>query len=241
VAGISGPDAEGYAWYWIEWDHGTGWIRKDLVQLSGECAEYFLDLPTEPEPEAFQPDPEPGDRFPLPVDYPVIQAYHNHHPAIDLDAPAGTPVEAAAAGVVAACVTCSKCDSEHLAASPSWLTRAQQSEVFEDPAWGYGLGNHVIVRHAFAHLPEALRLWMADRGLMDGYAFVLYGHLSAMHVSPGDEVTAGTVLGVSGDTGHTARPSLHLEVRAGEAPEIGDTWQALLPAHPFLMFYTAAR
>lgn len=57
-----------------------------------------------------------------------------------------------------------------------------------------GYGNLVIIRH--------------ENGLETYYA-----HLSKRHVSPGDWVKAGDVLGLGGSTGRSSGPHLHFETR----------------------------
>lgn len=44
----------------------------------------------------------------------------------------------------------------------------------------------------------------------------LYGHLSRFLVKPEDKVTAGQLIGYSGDTGAVTGPHLHFELRLGE-------------------------
>jgi murein DD-endopeptidase MepM/ murein hydrolase activator NlpD len=45
----------------------------------------------------------------------------------------------------------------------------------------------------------------------------LYGHLSRISVRRGDRISIGTVLGLSGNTGHSTAPHLHFEVRRNNA------------------------
>ena len=53
----------------------------------------------------------------------------------------------------------------------------------------------------------------------DGY-FVLLGHLDSVAVAPGQQVSVGTVVGVSGNTGASTGPHLHIEVRAPDGTVI---------------------
>lgn len=57
-----------------------------------------------------------------------------------------------------------------------------------------GYGNHVILDY--------------------GHIQCLYGHLAAITVREGDEVYAGTVVGISGSTGKSTGPHLHIKISA---------------------------
>ncbi len=46
-----------------------------------------------------------------------------------------------------------------------------------------------------------------------GNNYYIYAHLSELAVKPGEEVTAGTRVGLSGNTGASSGPHLHFEVR----------------------------
>ncbi|MBX3047575.1 MAG: peptidoglycan DD-metalloendopeptidase family protein [Anaerolineales bacterium] len=72
--------------------------------------------------------------------------------------------------------------------SPSYL---------EDP---YGIS--VAIRHSFGHQGQPL--------------YTIYAHLRETRVMLGDQVVAGQVIGLSGNTGQSSGPHLHFEVRLGE-------------------------
>jgi murein DD-endopeptidase MepM/ murein hydrolase activator NlpD len=60
--------------------------------------------------------------------------------------------------------------------------------------WGGGYGNVIIIRHP------------------NGFE-TLYGHLSAVKVLPNQEVKAGDIIGLGGNTGHSFGSHLHFEMR----------------------------
>lgn len=70
------------------------------------------------------------------------------------------------------------------------------SEDLTDP---YGLA--VAIRHDFGYQQE--------------YLFTVYGHLSRVDVARGQQVQAGEVVGLTGETGKVTGPHLHFEVRVG--------------------------
>ena len=72
----------------------------------------------------------------------------------------------------------------------------QGSEDITDP---YGLA--VAIRHDF--------------GYQGDHVFTVYGHLSQVDVVRGQQVVAGELLGLSGETGNVTGPHLHFEVRIG--------------------------
>lgn len=57
-----------------------------------------------------------------------------------------------------------------------------------------------------------LRVWQLAK--VDGKSVgIFYAHLSELAVKEGDVVTAGTRVGLSGNTGKSSGPHLHFEVR----------------------------
>ena len=73
---------------------------------------------------------------------------------------------------------------------------ANDGVVVGTPYDADGFGNYVQIQHRDGHTSY-------------------YGHLASKGVSEGQEVTAGQVVGVSGDSGMTTGPHLHFEVRRG--------------------------
>ena len=57
-------------------------------------------------------------------------------------------------------------------------------------------------------------LVIVDNGTYKTY----YAHLSSIPVSVGDSVTAGTTIGLSGNTGNSTGPHLHYEIRQNNVP-----------------------
>ena len=59
------------------------------------------------------------------------------------------------------------------------------------------------------------KMILIDHG--DGWT-TAYAHLSEFHVSVGDKVEAGEIIGSSGRTGRVSGPHLHFEIRVGSDP-----------------------
>lgn len=83
------------------------------------------------------------------------------------------------------------------ACPPGTPVRANRSGKVIKAGWDNGgFGNHV-------------RIDSGD-GLIE-----IYGHMSRVNVKVGDTISAGQLLGLSGDTGNVTGPHLHFEVRKG--------------------------
>ena len=79
--------------------------------------------------------------------------------------------------------------------------------------WGPAFGHHVVVANtAFAD---------GTPGLWIGYM-----HLSKIQVKPGQKIKKGQIIGLSGNSGHTTGPHLHVEVQKS------CTWNAMRSVNP---------
>lgn len=78
-------------------------------------------------------------------------------------------------------------------------------------------------QHVYSMLPgKVIKTVYGNKGygnyvIMDyGHLQVLYGHLAAITVRVGDDVYAGTIIGISGNSGKSTGPHLHLKIMAGK-------------------------
>ena len=78
--------------------------------------------------------------------------------------------------------------------SSVYATKSGRVPLTNSSGWGGGYGNYVVIDHG-------------------GGLTTLYAHMSVVKVSPGDTVSQGTVIGVTGNTGASTGPHLHYEVR----------------------------
>jgi murein DD-endopeptidase MepM/ murein hydrolase activator NlpD len=101
------------------------------------------------------------------------QGFHGPYNAVDIGAPVGTPIVAAADGVVIAAKSTN--------------------------AWNGGYGGMIIIKHT--------------NGSQS-----LYAHMSRLDVNPGETVSQGEQIGLSGNTGRSTGPHLHLEFRGIKTP-----------------------
>ncbi len=89
---------------------------------------------------------------------------------------------------------------------------AQSGEVLVVDADGeanMGFGNYITLAHDLTRTAS---------GLYKATQWTLYAHLSRAVVKPGDKVTAGQIIGYSGNTGNSTGPHLHFQVQESKAP-----------------------
>ena len=83
--------------------------------------------------------------------------------------------------------------------SPIYASAAGNVIVARSAGWNGGYGKYVVIDH-----PNDTQ--------------TLYGHMSRVIVSPGDQVYRGQVIGYIGNTGRSTGPHLHFEVRGAWNP-----------------------
>jgi murein DD-endopeptidase MepM/ murein hydrolase activator NlpD len=219
-----GQDGLKFRWMKVSANGVSGYIREDLLIYSDDCTAQGLfgsgtDTGTSTTtPPTTNLNPQRLFLAPIRQRYVIFQEYGvNRHKGVDLDVDVGTPIVASGVGVVAFLNKCTKCTAD----KPNFMSQGLplwDPVAINDPAWGYGFGNAVIVRYGWADLPSSMREVLTGQNLPGGNAYVIHGHLSRINVVPGAIVREGTVLGYSGNTGNSSGPHLHLEVRLSKSP-----------------------
>ncbi len=111
-----------------------------------------------------------------------------------------------------------------------WPTWGRVTSSFNVRRWGHlhkGLdigNNYGVPINAAASGVVIYADWHGSYGrkiiIFHGFGFsTLYAHLSKMHVSVGDEVVKGQVIGTIGSTGRSTGPHLHYEILIDGVPQ----------------------
>ncbi len=232
LVGASEPDPDGFRWYSVKVGGETGWIRGDLVELSIDCAQFTFISEDEVGPDA--KPPIISNKFPLPVDGAITTPYTRSHRGLDLAAPMGTQLLAAADGLCIRRIDCEACTEDRPNVQPR--PGVGCPELFKRKDWGFGYGNFLVIRHNYEVLPPALRAEMDKQNLTGGFAYVLYAHMSRLDVNIGDPVQQGQLIGLTGNHGCSSGPHLHFEVRIGKDETVDGRWLNQTPVNPNLMF-----
>ncbi|MEQ8672470.1 MAG: peptidoglycan DD-metalloendopeptidase family protein [Aggregatilineales bacterium] len=231
LVGASEPDNDNLRWFALKLGTTSAWVRSDLVNLSAGCSAFtFID-----DADVVQDKPPvTSEKFPLPTKAAISQGYKSSHRGFDLNASEGSALVAPMDGLCIRRVNCTKCTS----ARPNRYPNAsfQCPDTWTDPAWGFGYGNFIIVRHDYRLLPAELREEMDKRDLTGGFAYILYAHLSQVNVSLGQPFSKGAFLGATGNTGCSTAPHLHFEVRIGKDELVDNIWSLQRSVYPGLMF-----
>lgn len=221
VQDITDTQSDGFAWIQVDFNGQTGFIRSDLLSLRGDCGALTND-----------------DRLPTPVAATITQGFRpSSNPTHNgLDFGTGGPQELVIAipAKVDRAHPCPNCAGTPPNIVPR--TAAERNAVFNDSDWGFGYGNHIILRHRFADVPRSTQEQILRLGgNQNSFIFVLYAHLSEMNVSLNQEIVANTLIGKTGNTGFSTAEHLHLEVG------FGARWGGAVKIHPSLLFNVANR
>jgi murein DD-endopeptidase MepM/ murein hydrolase activator NlpD len=219
-------DGGPFVWLKVTYHGATGWMRGDLMRYAGDCEEFGVSAPAD-------------DLYPVPMrNYVFTQGYGglNGHWGWDL-ARAGEPIfSGPRGGRVIRVHTCTRCTPDR----PSWIQHGiplGDPVAMRDPDWGWGFGNHIIIRYHHDDLPASTQDALAREGAEGWHIFAVYAHLDEMSLTPRQELTAETQLGTCGNTGQSTGAHLHLEIRAGRDPDNSGSWLALKLLDPAILFH----
>jgi Peptidase family M23/Bacterial SH3 domain len=236
-----GQDGQPFRWMRVTANGVNGYIREDLLVYSDDCIAQGLSSngsqPATPATPTPPTDLNSQILFASPIrqPYTIFQEYGvNRHKGVDLSVKVGTPVVASGFGVVAFTMTCKKCTDD----KPNFISQGipiWDPQAINDPAWGYGFGNYVVVRYGWTDLPSTMREAIAVQRLAGGNAYVIHAHLSQINIASGAIVRDGTALGLSGNTGNSTGPHLHVEVRVSLSPTETTIFNRLV-VNPHLMY-----
>lgn len=212
---------QNYRWFKFSAQGQQAWIREDLVTWEGDTEALGFQWDTYPAPMGDNRWWVRGWNFGN--DYnPALPK----HDGWDLGAQVGEPIYAGpAGGYVMKVHKCTKCT----AAQPSSVSQGfslGDASIWNDPAWGWGYGNFVIIRYLNEQLPESTRAELAKRGFSGGHIYVMYAHLSESRVTEGQNVTPMQIFAACGNTGNSEGPHVHLEIRASTNPNV-TSWGSL--------------
>lgn len=206
-----------YRWFKLDAKGKQVWIREDLVTYDGDSTALGL----------------PSDLYPAPMKdkYWWVRGFNiapnqdtslPDHDGWDLGAAAGEPMYAGPnGGLVVKSFQCAKCTPDR----PSTLTQGfslGDTSIFNDPGWGNGYGNYVIVRYSNDQLPKSTRDLLATKDFPGGAIFVMYAHMQSRMVEAGAVLSGGQQIGTCGNTGNSEAPHLHLEIRASKSPNFNE-------------------
>jgi murein DD-endopeptidase MepM/ murein hydrolase activator NlpD len=212
VVDVTPVQADGFPWVKIDFNNSMAFVRFDLVALEGDCANFVHD-----------------DRLTAPVAANISQGFHSQHRAVDFPVPVGTPLINRLAGVVVRSMACPNCQG-----TPSHIFSndpAVRDSIFNDPNWGFGFGEHLIIRHNFTDIPPSSQQQFFREGAKESdFIFVLYAHLSRRDVQLNQTLRSGDSLGLTGHTGYSTAPHLHMEVAYGQ------DWGRSQKVHPATLF-----
>ncbi len=134
-----------------------------------------------------------------PFGYRMLDGRSDVHGGIDFSIPIGTPVRAAADGIVVHVYD----DCPNVKENINCITAGEVERQAEGCECNQGLGNYIVIEHIF--------------GTKTYYTF--YVHLDKVDVAVGKKVVKGEIIAKSGNSGYTTGPHLHFELADGVRPD----------------------
>jgi hypothetical protein len=134
--------------------------------------------------------PAPSANLSSPFGYRMLEGKRDLHGGIDFALDIGTPVYAAADGVIVHVFT--DCPNVKI----NCITASEIERQNAGCECNSGLGNYVVIEHTF--------------GTKTYYTF--YAHLSKVNVKLDQKVTSGQKIAESGNSGYSTGPHLHFEL-----------------------------
>lgn len=217
-----------YTWAQVQAVEGVGWVRTDYLSIAGDASRFGLSK---------------GDEFPAPMAnywWNRGQNVNNNpgealHKGWDFGANPGEAIRCApSGGMVIRMMTCTRCTADKPNVGSQGIS-FDNPTVLNDPAWGFGYGNAVIMRYLNDQLPTSTRERLASSGMSGAHLFVIYAHLSAVNVQVGQTLAGSQQVGVIGNTGNSTATHLHIEVHASFNP-VDTNWGAMRNFDPGIAF-----
>jgi murein DD-endopeptidase MepM/ murein hydrolase activator NlpD len=219
LATIPQGGTSNYIWAQVQAVEGVGWVRTDFLSIAGDASRFGLSK---------------GDEYPSPLqNYWWLRGHNvNHNPGEgthrgwDFGANPGEAIRCApSGGMVMRIMNCTRCSAD----KPNVLSQGipmDSPTVLNDPAWGFGYGNAVVMRYLNDQLPASTRERLAASSMGGAHLFVIYAHLSAINVQVGQTLAPSQQVGVIGNTGNSSATHLHLEVHASFNP-VDTNWSSM--------------
>jgi SH3-like domain-containing protein len=198
--------ASRFNWVHVKANGQSGWVREDYLRHEGDVSRFGL---------------AQSDSFAAPMencywvrDWNTDPNFAAIHYGWDLGAATGEPVLGGpVAGLVVQVSRCTLCTPERPNVLSNGL-RLNDPGVLQNPAWGFGYGNYIVVRYTWDQLPRSTQNELQRRNLPNYHLFTIYAHLHTIEVSQGQTLVPGQRIGTCGNTGNSEATHLHLEIRA---------------------------
>ncbi|MEP7291772.1 MAG: M23 family metallopeptidase [Chloroflexota bacterium] len=217
-----------YTWAQVQAVEGIGWMRTDYLSIAGDGTRFGLSK---------------GDEYPAPMEnYWWVRGQNENqnpgegsHKGWDFSASPNEVIRCAPNGGFAIrVIICTRCTVNQ----PNVLSQGiplDNAGVFNDPAWGYGYGNAVIVRYMNDQLPASARARLAAKGMTGAHLYAIYGHLKSVSLQAGQVLAPFQEIGIIGNSGNSSALHLHLEVRASLNPA-DNNWAGMRLFDPEVTF-----